>query len=278
MATLTKATTAFALVILLGACAPAEENLAVVANSPGTLETGNQRVLIGYLSEEGTFLAEPDLSVEADFYFADESEPRVTTAGVYHPTVPGIRGIYRFTVALDEAGTWRVILRPDERGPTPATPFQVFADATTPSAGDPAPPSDSVTSADKPLAEITTDPNPDPSFYELSVADAVMSGRPSVIVFATPAFCTTATCGPTLDVVKGIASEFPGANFVHVEVFENLDAASFDELIVVPAVSEWTLPSEPWVFVVNADGVISAAFEGTVARDELVRALESVTG
>ena len=57
-----------------------------------------------------------------------------------------------------------------------------------------------------------------------------------------------------LDQVKAVAPAHPDANFVHVEIYENLDATSADELIIVPAVTAWGLPSEPWVFVVDADG------------------------
>jgi hypothetical protein len=34
-------------------------------------------------------------------------------------------------------------------------------------------------------------------------------------------------------------------------------------------VKEWKLPSEPWVFVVGADGKVRDRFEGTVSVREL---------
>ena len=37
---------------------------------------------------------------------------------------------------------------------------------------------------------------------------------------------------------------------------------------------EWKLPSEPWVFLVGADGTIKARFEGTVSVDELNEAVD----
>ena len=104
------------------------------------------------------------------------------------------------------------------------------------------------TSADHNIDDITTDPNPDPSFYELTVAEAIQSG-PSVIVFGTPAWCTSQSCGPLLDQVKTLSSDFPDLNYVHVEVYENIHAESREDLILVPSVEEWALPSEPWVFV-----------------------------
>jgi hypothetical protein len=90
-----------------------------------------------------------------------------------------------------------------------------------------------------------------------------------VIVFATPAFCTSQTCGPVLDNVKVVAAEHPEADFVHVEIYENLDADSFEDLVAVPAVQAWSLPSEPWVFVTDGEGTITARFEGAVDPAEL---------
>jgi hypothetical protein len=96
-----------------------------------------------------------------------------------------------------------------------------------------------------------------------------------VIVFATPAFCTTAICGPTMETTKAIALDHPDVNFVHVEVYENIDDPQ-GELVEVEAVTEWGLQTEPWVFVVDAEGTVSARFEGTVGAAELERALEEV--
>ena len=44
----------------------------------------------------------------------------------------------------------------------------------------------------------------------------------------------------------------------------------------VPAAAEWNLPSEPWTFVVDADGLVAAKFEGFATREELEDALAKV--
>ncbi len=91
-------------------------------------------------------------------------------------------------------------------------------------------------------------------------------------MFATPRFCQTAVCAPTLDAVKEMRSDFPGVNFVHVEVYDlaaSGDATSVQDLVVHPAVEEWGLPTEPWVFVVDRNGLIAGRFEGMVAPEEL---------
>jgi hypothetical protein len=44
----------------------------------------------------------------------------------------------------------------------------------------------------------------------------------------------------------------------------------------VPAVSEWGLLSEPWVFTVDADGIVRGSFEGVLGEDELKAAIEEI--
>ena len=114
--------------------------------------------------------------------------------------------------------------------------------------------------------------------YEVSVADAVAGGTPTVIAFATPAFCTSEACGPMLDQVKALQTGYPDVEFIHVEVYDDLQVNDFDDLTTVPAVEEWGLPSEPWIFVVDGEGNVSAAFEGAVSDEELTTAIDAVAG
>jgi hypothetical protein len=97
-----------------------------------------------------------------------------------------------------------------------------------------------------------------------------------VIVFATPAFCTSNTCGPLLDQVKALRPQYPDVDFVHVEIYDDLQVESVDDLVTVPAVTEWGLPSEPWVFVVDDTGTVAGAFEGAASDEELKAAIDSV--
>jgi hypothetical protein len=149
-------------------------------------------------------------------------------------------------------------------------------DPPGPGVGDPAPLSETRTLADTPLEDLTSDPEPDPSFYEMSVAEAVRAG-PTVIVFGTPVWCQSQACGPMLDQVKDLSSDFPGLNFVHVEIYENIHVERFEDLVTVPAVDEWELVSEPWVYVTDATGEISTAFEGAVSDEELRAAFDRVS-
>ena len=69
------------------------------------------------------------------------------------------------------------------------------------------------------MTKISTDTNPDPAFYQTSVADALAAHKPFVLVFATPKFCQTKTCGPTLDKVKAVAAKHPDVTFINVEPY-----------------------------------------------------------
>ncbi len=261
---------------LAAACSAAEENLAVVANAPGTFAVGEpQRLMLGLVDPEtADFLASPDIAATAILTGPDEEETEVDAEFMW--TIPDVVGLYLVRANFDQEGTWWVRLRPDGYGPTPQAAFTVSATDQVPGVGDPAPAVATRTLADHPIEEISSDDEPDSALYQMSLDEALSTGQPTVVVFATPAFCVSQTCGPMLDQVKVMASAHPNANFLHVEVYENLDATSTDELIIVPAVTAWGLPSEPWVFVIDAEGNVAARFEGAMTAGEFESALEAV--
>lgn len=253
-----------------------EEAYPIVANAD--LAVGSQRLLVGLFSQEAESYASPDLAVEVDLYPPDAEEPTITTPGIFMWTVPDVRGLYRAQVTFDQPGMWQIALRAGDGDTTQRIPFNVAEDGITPAVGEPAPPAATPTEADvDDLTEISTDPDPDPRFYRLSLDEALASGVPTVVVFATPGFCESATCGPMLETVKQVSVDYPDMNFLHVEVYENLDASNREELELVEAVEAWQLPSEPWSFLVDSDGTVSARFEGTVTADELRSAIEELS-
>ncbi len=253
--------------------------LAIVASSGGTIGIGEQRVLFGLIDPEtNEFLADEGRSATALLRNEDG-----TPLGEYELdfvwTVPDVRGIYAAYFDLPEAGIYQVTIQADGLSESGPTGFLAIEDPTVASTGLPAPKSVTRTIADYPdLAVISSDPDPDPALYELSVDEAVSNGTPSVIVFATPAFCSSAACGPMLDQVKQIKGDFPDIDFVHVEIYEDIQVQDIADLVSVEAVVEWSLPSEPWIFVVDADGVIVSGFEGAVTDDELVAVLDGLDG
>jgi hypothetical protein len=268
-----------ALAMLIAACGSGEvEPFALVASSNGSIGLGEQRVLFALVDPEtDEFLASPDR--EATVTIRDENgSPLDTYPMEFIWTVPDVRGLYVAHVDIPEAATYQATI--DAEGLATAGPagFVAYDNPPLIEAGEQAPASETRTSAQFPdLSVISSDPEPDPAMYESSVASAVTSGAPSVIVFATPAYCTSQACGPLLDQVKALRPDYPGVGFVHVEIYENLQAPSPEELTAVPATEEWGLPSEPWVFVVDGDGIVTSAFEGAASDDELTAAVDAVS-
>jgi hypothetical protein len=136
-----------------------------------------------------------------------------------------------------------------------------------PDVGDAAPASETPTLATATLDELSTSRVPDPELHRSSVAAALADRAPFVLVFATPKYCTSRTCGPVVDVVSTIRREHGGSDlrFIHVEIYQDNDPAKGANRWV----TEWNLPSEPWVFVVGPDGKVRDRFEGTVSVREL---------
>ena len=82
-----------------------------------------------------------------------------------------------------------------------------------------------------------------------------------MLVFATPKFCTSQQCGPTLDHFKPIAAANPDVTFINVEPYKLkvvdgalqpvLDANG--QLQATDVTDEWGLLSEPWIFAVDRE-------------------------
>jgi hypothetical protein len=268
-----------ALLSLVGvaACSRGPAPLAIVANAPGTFDVGEpQRLLVGLVdSETAEFLAKPDLRSSGVLIAPDSSEREVETEFLW--TVPERVGIYLIRDTFDQEGTWWVKLRPSGLTESMQASFVVGSNDPMPGVGDPAVAVATRTTADFDLAEISSDPDPDPAFYDLSLDEALANGKPTVVVFASPAFCTSQTCGPMLDQVEAVAPRHPGVNFLHVEIYENLDANTQSDLRITEAVIAWKLPSEPWVFVMDGDGTVAARFEGALKEGELEEALAALS-
>ena len=174
---------------------------------------------------------------------------------------------------LSEPGTYWLLAEPvGGRRIQAVGNVVVKAKAAAPAVGDAAPRSETPTLATTTLERLTTSTRPDPELYRSSVAGALAAEAPFVVVFATPKYCTSRTCGPVVDVVSAVRKRHSGdgIRFVHVEIYEDNDPVKGENRWV----KEWKLPSEPWVFLVGPEGRIRARFEGTVSVRELDRAVE----
>ncbi len=260
--------------VVLASCGSGSDNLAIVGSSPSTIGLGPQRLVMAEVDPESSAsVGGPGEDITVTFTGPSSGAQTVPATWVW--SIEGVRGFLIALPDFDEAGTWTATIT-SPRGTTAETAFAVTAEIPIPEVGEPVPASETRTSPEFDLAAISTDPDPEPSFYEMTVADAISNGTPALIVFATPAFCQTAVCGPTMEIVKEAVEDRSGFDVVHVEIFENVDSEGEGRLIEVPAVIEWGLPSEPWVYVVDAGGVATARFEGAVSPEELGAALDAL--
>jgi hypothetical protein len=134
-----------------------------------------------------------------------------------------------------------------------------------------APVSENPTVADRPATQITTARPPDTDLLRFSVADSLAEHVPFVVVFATPAYCMSRTCGPTVETVQEVAQQNAGSGirFIHIEIYQDNDPKKgFNEWV-----REWRLPTEPWIFLVDGSGRVRAKLEGAVSVDELAQAV-----
>jgi len=245
------------------------------------LGIGPERLLMGVSLEDGTRLGAPDQPITLEISPLNELDAVQTVPGIFTWILEPVVGLYRAEVNFDRSGPWQAtVIGPagDRLGPVA---FNVFDDPFAPQVGEVAPVPPTPTLDDLPIEQLTTDDEPDLAFYEQSLEEAVASGKPTVLVFSTPAFCQTSACGPLLDTVKDEAPAFPDVNFIHVEVFTGWSEPGFipdSAHRAIGVTEEWySLPSEPWVFVIDRAGIVAARFEGVMDGSELVAVLEKIS-
>lgn len=243
------------------------------------LRTGTQRV--AFLLASGTALVRaPQATVRTSFLDGDAAGETATAK--FHEWPFGTRGSYVTPLSFPQAGAWRLDVETDAG----EARLDVRVDETSVvrDVGQIAPFSDTKTlrSAGGDLPSITSHYRADPALYEVSIAESLFSGRPTVAVFASPAFCTTATCGPQVDAVSELRQAYPdAADYIHVEVYDNPQEIQGDLSLGVlsPHLAEWGIDQVPdyrnesWTFVIGTDARVAARFEGYATLSELEAAL-----
>jgi hypothetical protein len=260
--------------------------LRVIFGTPD-LGVGTHRVAFALTNPAEGLVRLPIVRAASYYYPRGASGPRegpVEQATARFFEFPfGTRGIYSTELALDRPGDWGLELTlPQADGGTRTTTFlfPVAQRTSAPAVGDPAPASASRTLDDAgSLAELTTSYEPDPALYGLSIADAIAEARPFVVVFASPAFCTNALCGPQVEVLSDLAARHgERANFLHVDLYENPHEiqGDLDRAVRTPVLEEWGIHTDEWTFVVDAEGRVAGRFEAFVTEKELEQTLLSV--
>lgn len=179
--------------------------------------------------------------------------------------------VYVASVEASSPGRYWFVVDPDGEEIQAVGTMDVAEDFAAPAIGEKAPSSRNPTLADAPAREITTARPPDTSLLRYSVSDSLAAQVPFVVVFATPQFCVSRVCGPTVEVVEKVAEKFTRSTvrFIHVEIYEGNDPDNGYNRWV----REWELPTEPWIFLVDDAGTIRGRFEGAASVSELTEAV-----
>ena len=270
----------------------------VVVNS--ALAVGPNRLTLGFFRSDGSLILDATGSIRlyrvaengSGSFVAEHELQRAAIAqqsdhthgdGSLHVHEDEFAAIFYVNVDFDRPGDWAAELNIELDGEPHfgllTQSFDVLARTPEPNIGDPLPASTNITLSDvDDVSEINSSPEPVPAMNELTVAEALATGKPVLVAIATPSFCQTRFCGPLMEeVVVPLWEQFGDkVQFVHVEPFDLAEARDNGRLVPVSLLSEWSLQTEPWIFVADRDGLVAAKFEGIAALDEVRAVLMDV--
>lgn len=288
--------------------APGDDQLAPQVASYD-LAVGSQRFMVGLLTQEAELVGGGEVGLK--FAYLGTREEQTTgevvaeSTAVFLPipaeaggaalelpdrpsviSAPTGTGVYSTEASFDRAGFWGVVIEADLEGRGPVvgrTTFEVFETHRYPWIGEDAPRTENHTlnSVDVPPAAIDSRARdgreiPAPELHSMTVATAIASGKPTVLVVSTPTYCVSRFCGPITDMVHELSGDFSEeANFIHIEVWRDFEAQEVNR-----AAAEWVLREqnllEPWVFLIGPDGKISGRWDNVATRGEIEPALKAL--
>ena len=299
--------------VAVGACAQEQQGgeggsgggelVAIVANHE-LAAVGPSRFLLGLETADRRLVTGGSVDLRFSFLGEDRAEgqpqpgPEVTatflplpgeSAGPSSPQAVAaseVRGVYSAEgVELDRPGFWEVEATADLGGDLRrgTAAFQVLPEPLVPAPGDPAPRTKNHTLDSKGVPVEAIDSRaaggaevPDPELHQATIAGAIRDGRPALVVIATPVYCVSKFCGPVTDMVAELAAEYGDrAEFIHIEVWRD-----FQEGVINEAAADWLLRddnlTEPWVFLIGADGRVAARWDNVATRQEIEPLLQDL--
>jgi hypothetical protein len=277
--------------------------MVVVAASVDLYEGDPQRVDFGLVMPDNSLVSFGTVDVSFSLVGSGaQTEPGPTATATFVPTFgtperssrPVVtqpnqgRGVYEATdVVFDTPGVWvaEVTADVEELGPqTAQASFAVQQRPSLPAPGDRAQRTENLTVDSKgvPLAAIdsratTKGKIPDPELHQWTIARAIQEGRPALVVFATPVFCVSRFCGPVTEMVEDLAHRYDDrAIFIHVEIWKD-----FQNQVLNQAAIDWLqMPNgdltEPWLFLIGADGTIADRWSSMWSESEVEAELEAL--
>jgi hypothetical protein len=257
------------------------------ALASSVFDVGTNRLAFGVIDDQGQFVYGKTAVYVAPKPGSPAQGPFVAPADVL-VTKPAYRSkqaateqdpfsaIYAAQVPFRKPGRWTVLVATSQGGRLVAAPTQVHV--STPSA-DPIPrvgerppkvATDTLASAKGDIAKIDTRQPPD-DMHDVSFTDA-LGRKPVALLFSTPQLCQSRVCGPVTDVAEQMKATYGRQiDFIHQEVYVDNDPAKG----LREPLRRFRLRSEPWLFVVNRQGRITARLEGSIGIRAFEQALKT---
>lgn len=248
-------------------------------------------ITFAYLGADGSGAPEGGPTATADYV----PVPGTDGSGDAPTVTSGPRGVYEAEgVTFDRAGLWRATLRPEIDGVTRQLtvtfPVTELSDVHIPVPGEPALHTETLTTdakVRKGAIDSMADGGgeiPDPELHRSTIADAIDQGRPALVLFGTPAYCVSQFCGPEVTELQRLAAEFPDrAVYIHVEIWKEYKPPEIQ--IINRGAADWLyreLPdgtpamTEPWLYLIGADGVIVDRWGSLFDPADVEAALEAL--
>jgi hypothetical protein len=223
-----------------------------------------QRIAFALADDSGRFIAGPPATLA--------TKPPGGTLGVPLPTalhadgLPKGRGVYVVELPLTP-GTWSGVVRVPGRVDAPlnwaVTPTPTVVVPGAKALVGPSPTTTATMGVDPLCTRVPACP-----LHTVSLDQALGTGRPVAVMFATPARCQSRYCGPVLDQLLAVAGAYrERVQLIHVEIYKDSTSNA-----LVPTVDQWKLPGEPWLFGIDRTGTVVGRLDGAMGTDE-VRAL-----
>ena len=215
---------------------------------------------------QGPFLAPADVLITEGRYrskqAAEESDP--------------FAAVYEAQVEFDKKGSWAVLVVTQTGNTFVAAPTRVEVatkkDDEIPDVGEAAPEVATDTLASVGGNEEMLDTRTPPSDMHERSFEEVVGTKPVALLFATPQLCQSRVCGPVTDIALQMKAKYgDDVEFIHQEVYvDNVPNAGLR-----PPLEAFRLRTEPWLFVVGADGKVTARLEGSFGLRAFEEALQT---
>ena len=248
---------------------PSQELNMLVASSPTLAMTADQRVALMLLRGQEP-IAE-DATVEVLF-----GQVQGQSVGQRIGPVPaerhadGLTRPYHLARAtFPAAGNYAIQATVDGKQVLAALEAVDPAEDPTPKVGQPLLSTKTPTKADPMGVDPLCTATPACPLHEVSLDAALAEKKPVALLFGTPAFCKTDTCGPVLDILLEEMKPYAERmRFIHVEIYTDRTLKT-----TTAPVQAYKLPGEPFLFLAGADGVVRERIPGPYDRAEVRAAL-----